>query len=87
MTVPQNPSGGARAVSDVRGLVVAALVVLGTGFVLTAVGSVWTALTPIGTGVNFPAGLLYTLGMLVGVAGLGLATAAVVTVVRASRSR
>ena len=44
-------------------------------------------LTPIGTGVNFPAGLLYTLGMLVGVAGLGLATAAVVTVVRASRPR
>jgi len=87
MTVPQNPSGGARAVSDVRGLVVAALVVTGAGFVLTAVGSVWTILTPIGTGVNFPAGLLYVLGMLVGVTGLGLATAAVVTVLRASRPR
>jgi len=87
MAVPRNPSGAARAVSDVRGLVVAALVVLGTGFVLTAVGSVWTALTPIGTGVNFPAGLLYVLGMLVGVAGLGLATAAVVTVARAARPR
>lgn len=87
MAVPQNRSDAARAVSDVRGLVVTALVVLGAGFVFTAVGSVWTVLTPIGTGVNFPAGLLYVLGMLVGVAGLVLATAAVITVARASRRR
>lgn len=61
------------------GVVVAAIVLLAVGFVATAIGSVWTILSPPGGGVNFAAGLIYNGGMLVGLAGLGFGVAAAVT--------
>jgi hypothetical protein len=53
-------------------LVKAALIVLIVSLVAVAIGSVWTVLTPDGTGVNFPAGLLYLAGLLVGLVGVVL---------------
>lgn len=48
----------------------AAAIILSCAFALIAVGSVWVIFTPEGTGVNFPAGLLYLLGLVTGVVGL-----------------
>lgn len=73
-----NGNGG-----GVRGLVVSSIVLLGVGFVFTAVGSVWSITTPEGTGVNFPAGAMYMVGMAVGVLGLTLGVVAIVSVNRA----
>ena len=46
------------------------LLLLGAGFVLTAAGSIWVILTPVGAGVNYGAAVVYFGGMLVGVVGL-----------------
>jgi hypothetical protein len=69
----------------IRSIVTLAIVFLGLGFLLTAGGSVWTILTPDGTGVNFAAGLMYMGGMAVGVVGIALGIAALVTVARAPK--
>lgn len=69
----------------IRSIVTLAIVFLGLGFLLTAGGSVWTILTPDGTGVNFAAGLMYLGGMAVGVVGIALGIAALVTVARAPK--
>lgn len=69
----------------IRSIVTLAVVFLGLGFLLTAGGSVWTILTPDGTGVNFAAGLMYMSGMAVGVVGIALGIAALVIVVRAAK--
>lgn len=68
---------------DIRSIVTLAVVFLGLGFLLTAAGSVWTILTPDGTGVNFAAGFMYMGGMVVGVAGVAVGIAALVAVARA----
>lgn len=69
----------------IRSIVTLAIVFLGLGFLLTAGGSVWTILTPEGTGVNFAAGFMYMGGMAVGVVGIALGIAALVTVARAPK--
>lgn len=70
---------------DIRSIVTLAIVFLGLGFLLTAGGSVWTILTPDGTGVNFAAGFMYMGGMAVGVVGIALGIAALVTVAGAAK--
>ncbi|OII25045.1 hypothetical protein BIV01_11820 [Curtobacterium sp. MCBA15_013] len=62
------------------------VVVLGIGFVATAVGSVWVILSPIGGGVNFGAAAVYFGGMLCGVVGLVLGIAGLVAL-RRGRAR
>jgi hypothetical protein len=57
----------------------AALVVLIVSLVAVAIGSVWTVLTPDGTGVNFPAGLLYFVGLLAGLVGVVLGIVSLVS--------
>lgn len=80
---PRQPTGpDASGASD---LIRVAIVMLAAGFVLTAGGSLWVVLTPLGTGVDFPAGLLYLLGLAVGILGLALGTAAFTVVSRATR--
>ena len=69
----------------IRSIVTLAIVFLGLGFLLTAGGSVWTILTPDGTGVNFAAGFMYRGGMVVGIAGIALGVAALVAVARAAK--
>ena len=69
----------------IRSIVTLAVVFLGLGFLLTAGGSVWTILTPDGTGVNFAAGFMYMGGMVVGIAGIALGVAALVAVARAAK--
>ncbi|MBF4607469.1 hypothetical protein [Curtobacterium sp. VKM Ac-1393] len=70
---------------DIRSIVTLAIVFLELGFLLTAGGSVWTILTPDGTGVNFAAGFMYMGGMVVGVAGVAVGIAALVAVARAAK--
>lgn len=55
-----------------------ALILLACGFIATAVGSIWTNLSPVGGGVNFAAGLLYLGGLSAGAVGLGFGVAAFV---------
>jgi hypothetical protein len=50
------------------------------------VGTVWTAFTPVGTGVNFGAGVVLVLGLLVGVVGVILGCVALLGFRRAARS-
>lgn len=61
-----------------KGLVQAAVYLLGVGFILTAVGSIFTDLTPEGTGVNFPAGLASVGGMGIGALGLAFGIVALI---------
>ncbi|MCY1695322.1 hypothetical protein [Curtobacterium sp. SL109] len=63
-----------------------ALSTLTIGFIGTAVGTVWTAFTPVGTGVNFGAGIVLVLGLLVGVVGVALGSVALLGVRHAARS-
>ncbi len=65
-----------------KSLVIAAIIVLSAGFLLTAGGSIWTILTPTGTGVNFPAGAMYMGGMVVGIVGVFLGISAAISVGR-----
>lgn len=58
---------------------VVSTLLLAVGFVATAAGSVWTILTPVGTGVNFGAAFLYEGGMLVGVIGLVMVMISVIS--------
>ncbi len=74
-----------RTMHAIRSVVALAIVFLGLGFLLTAGGSVWTIPTPDGTGVNFAAGFTYMGAMAVGVVGIALGVAALVTVARAAK--
>ncbi len=67
-----------------RSLVIAAIVILSVGFLMTAAGSIWTILTPTGTGVNFPAGAMYMGGMTVGLVGVFFGISAAIAVGRTS---
>jgi len=84
----QHPWNAASLVlmNEYRPVVPWALSTLIIGFIGTAAGTVWTAFTPVGTGVNFGAGVVLVLGLLVGVVGVILGCVALLGFRRAARS-
>jgi hypothetical protein len=72
--------------NEYRRVVSWALSTLILGFVCTAAGTVWTACTPAGTGVNFGAAGVLMLGLLIGVIGVTLGCVALLGLRRAARS-